>query len=188
MLAGGTALFALVFLLLLAGFVRPGIGKALSPKLWLAGGGLILPAAVLTPLMAYAVFSGERLLAHPGADNVFRVTVVADLSGWRFRYPDHTGHPESLNVVYLPLNRPVDLIVTSTDVIHSFWVPRLGGKIDAIPGHQNVIRLSASQPGFYRGICAEFCGTPHTTMNFVAEVLAPAQFDARLRELAGDRK
>lgn len=187
MLAGGGALFALVIALLLAGFLKPGAGKNLPQNFWLAGGGLMLPALVLTPLMAYAVFSGERLLAHPNATNVVRINVVAELSGWRFSYPDLAGSSETLNVLYLPVGRAVDLRVTSTDVIHSFWVPRLGGKIDAIPGHNNVIRISASQAGIYSGVCAEFCGPPHTTMNFVAEALAQDAFTARMREL-GTRK
>jgi len=188
MLAGGSALFALVMALLLFGFLRPGAGKDVRPRTWLAGGGLLLPLAVLVPLMVYAIFSGERLLAHPDARNIVRINVIAELTGWRFSYPDHVGEAQSQNLLYLPVGRPVDLIVTSTDVIHSFWIPRLGGKIDAIPGHKNTIRLSASQAGTYRGVCAEFCGPPHTTMNFVAEVVTQADFDVRMRDLAGKPK
>lgn len=188
MLAGATLLFLLVSGILGLGFLRPGAGKNISQRFWLLGGGLILPAIVLIPLMAYAILSGERLLAHPNARNVVTIKVVAGLSGWRFNYPDHAGDAETFDLLYLPVGRPVDLVVTSSDVIHGFWIPRLGGKIDAIPGHQNKIRISASHPGTYRGICAEFCGPPHTTMNFIAEAIEFDAFEARMRNLAGETK
>jgi cytochrome c oxidase subunit 2 len=79
-------------------------------------------------------------------------------------------------VLAIPVGRPVDVRVTSTDVIHSFWVPRLAGKIDAIPGHVNVIRISADRPGVYRGQCSEFCGTGHATMDFRVEALTEEEF------------
>lgn len=188
MLAGATLLFLLVSGILGLGFLRPEAGKNISPRFWLIGGGLLLPVIVLIPLMAYAILSGERLLAHPNARNVVTIKVVAGLSGWRFNYADHAGDAETSDLLYLPVGRPVDLVVTSSDVIHSFWIPRLGGKIDAIPGHQNKIRLSASQPGIYRGVCAEFCGPPHTTMNFIAEAIEFDAFETRMRNLAGEAK
>ncbi|MET0905729.1 MAG: cytochrome c oxidase subunit II [Tardiphaga sp.] len=167
MLIGAAVLFALVMGLLLWTFLkRPG-GAAASPKLWLVGGGLVLPAVVLTPLLIYALFTGERLLAHPGADNVLRIDAVAKQWQWTFNYPDAAdGQRVSVNALHIPAGRPVDIRVTSSDVIHSFWVPRLGGKIDAIPGHTNVIRISASQPGTFRGVSAEFSGTGYTDMEF----------------------
>ncbi|UXN74056.1 hypothetical protein N8D56_01640 [Devosia sp. A8/3-2] len=73
------------------------------------------------------------------------------------------------------------MVVTAADVIHSFWVPRLGGKIDAIPGRRNVIRLEADEPGIYWGICAEYCGPGHDTMMFRVEAHPLADY-LQLRE------
>jgi cytochrome c oxidase subunit 2 len=167
MLIGAVVLFALVMGLLLWTFVkRPGSAGA-SPKFWLVGGGLVLPAVVLTPLLIYALFTGERLLAHPRADDVLRIDAVAKQWQWTFTYADAgDGRRVSVNALHIPAGRPVDIRVTSMDVIHGFWVPRLGGKIDAIPGHTNVIRISAAQPGTFRGVSAEFSGTGYTDMEF----------------------
>jgi cytochrome c oxidase subunit 2 len=72
--------------------------------------------------------------------------------------------------------------LSSRDVVHSFWVPRLAGKMDAIPGHNNTLRIQANQPGLYRGHCAEFCGTGHTHMKFVVEAVPPEEFDNWLED------
>jgi cytochrome c oxidase subunit II len=78
------------------------------------------------------------------------------------------------------VGHPVDVQTRSADVIHSFWVPRLGGKLDAIPGRTLVVRLQASQPGTFRGQCAEFCGLEHAHMVLVVHAMEPADFDAWL--------
>jgi len=75
---------------------------------------------------------------------------------------------------------PVDLVITSGDVIHSFWIPRLAGKMDAIPGRVNVLRVQADTPGPYAGECAEFCGTGHAGMRFEVVVHPAADFAAVL--------
>src|SRR5690606_1029345 len=92
---------------------------------------------------------------------------------WEVRYPD--SGVVTANKLHLPVDRPVDLDVTSADVIHSFWVPRLGGKIGMIPGRHNRIRLQADLPGTFRGQCSEFCGTQHTHM--ILDVQAHAEED-----------
>jgi heme/copper-type cytochrome/quinol oxidase subunit 2 len=69
-------------------------------------------------------------------------------------------------VLHIPAGRPADLVITSTDVIHSFWIPRLAGKMDAIPGHTNRLRIVADAPGTYRGECAEYCGVGHKNHGF----------------------
>lgn len=187
MLAGAVVLFGLVMVLLLWVFVRRSAAPA-RPGLWLAGGGLVLPALVLTPLLGFGLLTGERLLAHPRAAEVVRIEVEARQWQWTFRYPAADGGTRiSVNELHLPVGRPVDLHVTSPDVIHGFWIPRLGGKIDAIPGHINVVRLSADRPGVYRGVCAEFCGGGHTAMDFRVEAHADDSYDEALRDLPRDR-
>ena len=184
MLIGASLLFAGVMGLLFWTFVKPGGGATVPPKFWLIGGGLVLPAVVLMPLLGYALYAGERLLAHPGADNVYRVDAQARQWQWTFSYPGADGGRRmSVNIMHIPAGRPVDVRVTSSDVIHSFWVPRLGGKIDAIPGHVNVIRLSASRPGTYHGVSAEFSGAGYTDMQFTVEAHPGDSHADQLRRL-----
>ncbi|WP_349509532.1 cytochrome c oxidase subunit II [Rhodopseudomonas sp. AAP120] len=188
MLIGATLLFALVMALLLWVFLKPATDRSASPKLWLVGGGLVLPALVLTPLLGYGLYVGERLLAHPRADAPVRIDVEVRQWQWTFRYPGPDGTRVSVNELHLPVGRAADLHVTTADVIHGFWIPRLGGKVDAIPGHTNVVRLSASQPGHYRGVCAEFCGTGHTVMDFAVEAHDGDAFEAALDQLPKDAR
>jgi cytochrome c oxidase subunit II len=188
MLIGATLLFCLVMALLLWVFVKPAADRSASPKLWLVGGGLVLPALVLTPLLGYGLYIGEQLLAHPRADAPVRIDVEVRQWDWTFRYPGPNGTRVSVNQLHLPAGRAADLHVTTADVIHGFWIPRLGGKVDAIPGHTNVVRLSASQPGHYRGVCAEFCGTGHTVMDFAVDAHDGDAFEAALDQLPKDAR
>jgi cytochrome c oxidase subunit 2 len=178
MLAGSVVLFALMLGLFAMAWLRPGFGRALAPQRWVLLGGLALPAVVLVPLVAYALVAGERLLPLPGI-NPPRIEVHAERWGWTMRYPDHGG-VVGKGVLHLPAGVPVDLVVTSSDVIHSLWIPRLAGKMDAIPGRVNVLRLQADTPGRYAGECAEFCGTGHGGMRFDVIVHPAADFAAAL--------
>jgi cytochrome c oxidase subunit 2 len=174
MLIAAAALFALVMVLFALVIWRPGWGARASPKRWIVLGGLCLPAVVLTPLVAYALMTGERLLPGSGAQPA-RIEAEAQQWHWTFRYPGHDGM-KTEGVMHLPAGVPVDVVVTSRDVIHSFWIPRLAGKIDAVPGHVNVLRIQADVPGRYQGLCNEFCGTGHSAMRFDVEVHPAADF------------
>jgi cytochrome c oxidase subunit II len=185
MFYGAVILFALVCVLLAFAFLRPGIGRRAPPSLWLVGGGLVLPAVVLTPLMIYALWTGERLLFRPADGGVTQVDVLARQWEWSFTYRKADGSTHrSVNVLHIPAGQKVRLNVTSADVIHSFWVPRLAGKIDAIPGHSTVLRLSADAPGMYRGLCAEFCGVAHLEMQMTVQAHASlAEYEAAIAAL-----
>lgn len=178
MLAGSIVLFALVLGLLALTYLRPNLLKGLTPGQWIIGGGLVLPVPVLLLLTGTALVLGEQLL--PKGENMTQIEAQAERWAWRFSYPGRGGGPQE-EVLHMPVGEPVDILVTSRDVIHSFWVPRLGGKMDAIPGHTNTIRLEASEPGTYWGICSEFCGEGHQTMMFRVEAHEPADFDALFR-------
>src|SRR5690606_20242155 len=80
------------------------------------------------------------------------------------------------NELYLPIGEPVELLVTSADVVHSFWLPRIAGKIDLIPGHTNRLVVEAESAGVARGQCAEFCGIAHAKMGFLATAAPPDEF------------
>ncbi|MFW5833201.1 MAG: cytochrome c oxidase subunit II [Pseudomonadota bacterium] len=168
MAAGAAALFALVMIALILVLRHPDRARRLSPAQWIVGGGLVLPALVLPPLVAWALVAGERLLPLAGRD-ITRIEVRAEQFAWRFTYPDH-GHATTVDLLHLPRGQPVDLHITAADVIHSFWIPQLAGKLDAVPGRTNVLRLQADRTGTFRGQCAEFCGIGHAVMRFTVEV------------------
>ena len=161
MLAGATAIFLLVITLLALAFLRPERREASVSK-WIIGGGLVFPILVLTALLAYALYLGERLLPRGG---IVPLQVAAESSQyeWTFTQPGGAGAAiRTQGVLHIPAGRPVDVALTTRDVIHSFWVPRLAGKLDAIPGHINVLRIEADEPGIYPGVCAEYCGIGHS--------------------------
>jgi len=162
MLGGATILSLLVFVLLALAFRRRRAETPQNPRLWIGALGLAMPSAVLALLLGYALVIGSRSLPIPAA-GVVTIEVTARQYAWRFRYP---GGQRTENVLHIPAGRPVDLRIRSTDVIHSLWIPRLAGKMDAIPGHTNMLRIEADAPGTYRGECAEYCGIGHKDHGF----------------------
>jgi cytochrome c oxidase subunit 2 len=182
MLIGAAVLFAVVMVLFALVILRPGWGSSVSPGRWIVLGGLVLPAAVLLPLIAYALAAGERLLPLTGGAPL-RIEAVGRQWAWTFRYPDYGG-AETRNVLHMPAGAPVDIVLTSQDVIHAFWIPRFAGKIDAVPGHVNRLRIQADQPGRYAGQCNEFCGLGHAGMRFDVIVHQPADYAAALAQAA----
>lgn len=171
---GAAALFVLVMALFALAYFRSNVLASLKPGHWIIGGGLVLPIPVLVLLTGTALVLGEQLLPH--GQEPLRISVMAERWQWRFTYPNGAVTRDQL--VRIPAGQPVDFEVTGADVIHSFWIPRLGGKIDAIPGHTNIIRLEADAPGIYWGQCAEYCGEGHDTMFFRVEALEPEAFAA----------
>jgi cytochrome c oxidase subunit 2 len=174
---GSLVIFGLVTGLLALALLRPAALASLRPRHWIVGGGLVMPVPILTALLIAALLLGERLLPKPGGAAPMRIEAHARQWQWQFSYPDMPGTLPTA-ILHLPAGEPVDLVVTAADVIHSFWVPRLGGKMDAIPGHTNVIRLQADKPGIYRGMCSEYCGEGHDTMDFEARAHSPADYAA----------
>jgi len=101
---------------------------------------------------------------------------------WRVRYPgDETNEAAELaNEIRLPVGEPVQFLLQSEDVIHAFWIPSLGGKIDMIPGRTTRLTLTPTRTGTFRGACAEYCGEAHAHMNFDVIVMERPEFDAWL--------
>ncbi len=163
MLGGAVLLAGLVFALLAIAMLRRRHAEPANARLWIVGLGLAMPCAVLAALLGYALFVGGRILPTPAPDMV-EIGVQARRYAWDFRHP---GGRTTQGVLHVPAGRPVDLVITATDVIHSVWIPRLAGKMDAIPGHTNRLRIVAARPGTYRGECAEYCGTGHRDHGFV---------------------
>lgn len=178
MLAGAVAIFALVMLLLAAALLRPQPpeGGQVSEGVWIWGLGLAFPIITLALLTVYGLVVGERLFPRQQAD---LVTVRAEARQWvwSFAYKDVPGRVTH-DLLHIPAGRPVDVEITSSDVIHSFWVPRLAGKLDAIPGRVNILRISADQPGDYAGQSAEFSGKGYVEHVFTLRAHDPAGWAA----------
>lgn len=143
------------------------------------GGGVVFPTVGLAILLIYGLSLLPNWQSSDPAD--VRVNVRAEQYWWRLGYelPDGTI-VETANELHLPVDATAEFALTSTDVIHSFWIPALGGKMDAIPGRANVLRLTPTKVGTYRGVCAEFCGPSHTFMAFPVIVHEPADYQAWL--------
>jgi cytochrome c oxidase subunit 2 len=179
LIVGATALFLLTMLLL--GLALRRRKPSIAPAWWLLGGGVALPASVLSVLLVYSVLRTQGLERPPGGD-VLVVGVTGHLWWWELRYPGPGGEQiVSANELRIPVGRPVRLALASADVIHSFWVPALGGKMDLVPGRINSLTITARRPGVYRGQCAEYCGEQHARMALHVVALAPADFEAWLR-------
>lgn len=165
MLAGAAAILLLVCALLTLAFLRRRSATAPSTRTWILGGGILFPTVVLIALLGYGLVVGERLLPRENPRTVM-VGAQAQRWYWTFTQPGNSGTIRTENVLNIPAGRPVDVELTTLDVIHAFWVPRLAGKMDAIPGHRNILRIEADAPGVYYGLCAEFCGTGHSRHGF----------------------
>jgi cytochrome c oxidase subunit II len=181
MLSGAAVIFALVMVLLFLPFLRRAKGgdNVRHVRVWIIGLGLVFPMAVLAALLAYGLVVGERLL--PRADNnVVSVGAEGRRWTWTFTYEDAPERTTEA-VLHIPAGQPVDVAITTADVIHSFWVPRLAGKLDAIPGHVNVLRIEADEPGTYRGVSAEFSGADYARFTFAVIAHDASEWEAFLR-------
>jgi cytochrome c oxidase subunit II len=145
--------------------------------------GVATCATVITLFVLLALsFTTGRALSSLDADGAVVVQVVGHQFWWELRYndPDPSREVTTANELHVPVGVPVVLNLSSQDVIHSFWVPSLHGKIDLIPGHENHTVLRADRPGTYRGQCAEFCGFQHAHMGIVVIAEPLERFQAWL--------
>jgi cytochrome c oxidase subunit 2 len=142
-------------------------------------GWTILPAIVLALVGAGSVFTLLDLAETP--EGAREVTVVGQQWWWEYRYDvDGDGEDDvvTANDLVIPAGEPIALTITSRDVIHSFWIPALNGKRDAVPGREHPLTIEADEPGVYRGQCTEFCGLSHGYMRMRVVALSPEDFDA----------
>jgi len=140
--------------------------------------GVALSLPVLVALAVWTM-AAARTLAEPGRAQSITISVTAHRWWWETLTSDGHGPPfAGANEIVIPTGRPVALLLASADVIHDFWVPKLGPKMDMVPGRTNRTWLEARDPGVYRGQCAEFCGFQHARMAFTVRAL-PADDYAR---------
>jgi cytochrome c oxidase subunit II len=181
MFCGFTLVFLWVMALALYAVYRsPEKRRKISAKSLVIWGGIVLPLVAVVPLLFYGLQAGYRWLDAP--EGAFRIDVIGHQFWWEVRYPDIDGNRTVItaNEVHIPAGRPVQIRLQSNDVIHSFWVPNLAGKMDVFPERVNTVQLYADEPGVFRGQCAEFCGAQHARMTFYAVAHTEADFMAWL--------
>jgi cytochrome c oxidase subunit II len=177
---------------------------------WTVAAALILVALAIVTFATLSTIQnapnsgpeGDRLTAGVNAEyasvdqklppngKALNITVIGRQYLWQYVYPgstepDKLGAPYSYEEMVVPTNTTVSLNVVSADVVHSWWVPELGGKVTAVPGYHNYTWFKISKPGIYRGQCAVLCGRGHARMLATVRAVPPATFDAWL---AGRKK
>ena len=185
----GLTILSVVVVLVVAGLVVGGVvlrGRRLADVLpaverrpggvaWIYFG-VALTTVALIGFAGWTVATMAQIQAPPGAE----LTIEVDAQQWWWKLHYDTGVAatsfDTANEIHIPTSHPVRVKVTSADVIHSFWVPALGGKTDAIPGRINETWLQADKAGAYRGQCVEFCGAQHAMMALNLFADTPADF------------
>ena len=161
------------------------IRKLLSQENAVLALGVVFPAVTLTVLLGYGVWLMRAQLGVNDNRDAVRIEVVGEQWWWRVAYAGADGKSiASANEIRMPVGQPVEFTLKSADVIHSFWVPSLGGKIDMTPGRTTRLRLEAERPGVYRGQCAEYCGGPHALMALEVVAMPQAEYRAWLEREA----
>lgn len=182
-IAGALIWSAVIGTLIYATRERRRVQSEHAAGLLILWGGAIIPALLLGLLLGYALWlmPNIRPWSAPGEPAGLRIEVEGEQFWWRVRYHPAEGPPvDAANEIRLPVGERVEFTLTSSDVIHSFWIPVLGGKMDMIPGRTNRLTLRAAETGIYRGPCTEFCGTSHALMAFSVVVMEPDAFRAWL--------
>jgi cytochrome c oxidase subunit 2 len=171
---GALALFVLVMAVLARALLRQ--DPQASATRWIVGGGVLLPVLLLPPLWVWSLVVAARVQAVPA--QALQVSVIGRMWWWEVRYRDpETGRElVTANEIRIPAGRPVRLALSSPDVIHSFWVPTLGGKRDLTPGRVDHLVIQADRPGVHAGRCAEYCGEQHALMGLTVVALADDDF------------
>jgi cytochrome c oxidase subunit II len=133
----------------------------------------VIPVVILVVIGGFVFYKLPGIKNAPAAANPLRITVEGHQFYWQFDYPNGA---HSINDLHAPVGQVVDLNVISTDVIHSWWIPELGGKIQAIPGRTNHFWFQANREGTYVGQCAELCGLYHAAMRARVIVTSSADY------------
>ena len=186
---GGAVFVAVVVVLGLGLFRRRPVGEPPPDRQgrdsfgrWFVVGGVVVPLVILLVVFG-ATVRAMRFVPTTAPPEALVIEVVGHQFWWEVRYPEQgvTVRDE----LHLPVDRRVNLQLTSADVIHSFWVPELAGKIDLLPARTNTLVLEADQPGVHTSRCAEFCGLEHTRMVLTVVAESEERFAAWVAERRG---
>jgi cytochrome c oxidase subunit 2 len=147
--------------------------------------------SIINPPNSSAPFL-ESALTQPSPPNGHKLVICVQGRQyiWRYVYgaacqsnPFKAGLPYSYQTMYVPQGVTVVLSITAVDVIHSWWVPSLGGKVDAVPGYTTYTWFQARGPALYHGNCAQLCGRQHAFMTALVNVMPPSRYQARIAQL-----
>jgi len=187
----GLSILSAVVVVIISGLVIAGIvrqlrrGPEIAPVSRPRQGVEWIYIGVALSTLALVVFTGWTVVTLAAIDSPrgaapYTVRVTARQWWWQIDYkaPDQARSFTTANEIHIPAGIPVRFEIASADVIHSFWIPALGGKTDAIPGRINDTWLEADKPGIYRGQCVEYCGPDHALMALVLVADAPADFNS----------
>lgn len=176
MTAGVAVIWLAVMGIALYAAYTPERSDLTGPRRLIVWGGVIVPTVLLTALVSYGLALLPEYLA-PAPPGSLRIHVTGEQYWWRVRYLPNGGAPVDLaNEIRLPVGEDAELLLESHDVIHSFWIPSLAGKMDMIPGRQTRLRVTPTRTGTFRGACAEYCGASHALMSFSVVVQEKDEF------------
>lgn len=191
---------AIIGVLVLAGLLMRGSrvapGSIAAVPVERRGSGL--PFVFIATAVSFFVLLGSAVwnyvvLAHvagPPRNPAATIQVIGHQWWWEIAYKDNDASRNftTANEIHIPVGKPVRIQLGTADVIHSFWVPALTGKMDTIPGQRNVTWMQADKAGVYRGQCTEYCGQQHAHMGFIVVAQSPQEFEAwRNRQLERPR-
>jgi cytochrome c oxidase subunit II len=175
---------AVIALALWAARTKPEAYSIRRTRLLIIGGGAVVPTIVLAVLLILGLKPIPELLA-PAPEGSLKIHVTGEQWWWRVRYEMPNGQEVVLaNEIRLPVGEPVQFQLDSPDVIHSFWIPSLAGKVDMIPGRTTRLKMMPTRTGVFRGACAEYCGASHALMAFSVVVTEPEEFRSWLERQA----
>ncbi len=149
--------------------------EATAERRLVLGGGIVMPAVVMAVLLGFGLWTMD---AAPQQGDL-EIEVVGHQYWWEVVYRDGPGVPTTFrtaNQIRVPVDTDVTMVLRSDDVIHSFFVPQLAGKVDLVPGRENTLTFAATEEGTYEGFCAEFCGVQHAWMKFEVVATTPQEF------------
>lgn len=177
-IGGGLILGLVIALTAYAIVAAPANRRWLTGSPFIIGLGIAFPTVTLTALLVYGLVTTRELVA--AGSPALRIEVIGERWWWRVNYLDARNNIRlaSANEIRIPVGSPIEFVLKTRDVIHSFWVPNLAGKLDMIPGRANSYRFAADAAGVYRGQCAEYCGAQHTLMAFHVVAMEPGAFES----------
>lgn len=168
-----SGVFILTLLVLMAALLTRRRDRSPAGPRFVVAAGIVLPTLILIAMLVYTI---RVTSASPPTEPALTIRVVGHQWWWHVEYLE-LGITDA-NELHIPAGVPVRLELSAADVVHSFWIPNLHGKMDLLPEHANELIITAHEPGRYRGQCAEYCGTQHAWMALWVVAHDPADFDA----------
>lgn len=145
---------------------------------WILIGGILIPGLTFGAFFLWTLLSMDDFPLHTEEQHAAEIRITGHQWWWEVQYLGDSPHRSvtTANELHLPVGQAVELELASQDVVHSFWVPRLHGKVDLVPGWKNHLRIQADAPGTYEGQCSEFCGAQHANMRLLVVAETPEDY------------